>query len=75
MALTYEFYLARAEEAAVEAQNARLDQVRERALRSEATWRGLAKQARGTVIAREKAAQEKAVRQEEEARLVLKSGS
>lgn len=74
MALTYEFYLARAEEAATEAENATLDQVRERALRSEATWRGLAKQARSTVIAREKAAQEKADRQDYEAGLAAAGG-
>jgi hypothetical protein len=42
MSQTHEFYTARAEEAAAEAQNAALDNVRERALRSEAAWRQMA---------------------------------
>jgi hypothetical protein len=42
MALSYEFLLARANEAATEAANARLDNVRNRALRSEAAWRDMA---------------------------------
>jgi hypothetical protein len=45
MAQTYEFYAERARESAAEANVAKLDNVRERALRSEATWRGLADQA------------------------------
>lgn len=42
MALSYEFLLARAEEAAAEAASARLGNVRDRALRSEAAWREMA---------------------------------
>lgn len=39
---TYEFLVARAEEAAIEAKTASLDNVKKRALRSEAAWRGMA---------------------------------
>jgi hypothetical protein len=39
---TREFYLARAEDAAKEAAAATLDNVRERARRSEAAWRSMA---------------------------------
>ncbi|MBW8785053.1 MAG: hypothetical protein JF593_10530 [Novosphingobium sp.] len=42
MSQTREFYIARAEEAAADAAAATLDNVRERALRSEAAWRGMA---------------------------------
>ena len=42
MSGTREFYLARAEESAAEAANATLDNVRDRARRSEAAWRGMA---------------------------------
>ena len=42
MALTYEFLIARADEAAAEAQKAGLENLRERALRSEAAWRDMA---------------------------------
>lgn len=42
MTQTYEFLVARAEEAAVEAKTASLDNVKKRALRSEAAWRGMA---------------------------------
>lgn len=55
MAQTYEFYCERADEAAALAAKATLDNVRERELRSEKTWRGLAEQARKTVAEREKA--------------------
>lgn len=55
MAQTYEFYLERAAEAAMAADAAKLDNVRDRELRSEKTWRGLAEQARKGAIAREKA--------------------
>ena len=48
MSQTYEFYTARADEAAADAASATLDNVRERALRSEATWRALAHQASRT---------------------------
>ncbi len=55
MAQTYEFYNERADEAAVLAAKATLDNVRDRELRSEKTWRGLAEQARRTIEEREKA--------------------
>ncbi len=42
MSLTLDFYLARAAESAAEATAATLDNVRERALRSEAAWREMA---------------------------------
>ncbi len=45
MALTYEFLTARAEQAANEAASALLENVRIRALRSEAAWRDMADQA------------------------------
>jgi hypothetical protein len=45
MAGSYEFFVQRADEAAKEAAAASLDNVRERALRSEAAWRGMADRA------------------------------
>ncbi len=44
MALPYEFLVARADQAAQEAAVALLDNVRERALRSEKAWRAMADQ-------------------------------
>jgi hypothetical protein len=55
MAQTYEFYCERADEAAALAGKATLDNVRDRELRSEKTWRGLAEQARKTAEERIKA--------------------
>jgi hypothetical protein len=55
MAQTYEFYNERADEAAALALLATLDNVRDRELRSEKTWRGLAEQARKTAEERIKA--------------------
>lgn len=55
MAQTYEFYRERADEAAALAEKATLENVRERELRSEKTWRGLAEHARKTIVEREKA--------------------
>jgi hypothetical protein len=55
MSQTFEFYSARANEAAAEAATAALENVRERALRSEKTWRALAEQAQKVVVDREKA--------------------
>jgi hypothetical protein len=55
MAQTYEFYSERADEAAALADKATLDNVRDRELRSEKTWRGLAEQARKTAEERVKA--------------------
>jgi hypothetical protein len=54
MAQTYEFYRERADEAASLARKATLDNVRDRELRSEKTWRGLAEQARKTAEERVK---------------------
>ena len=68
MAQTYEFYIERAEAAATAAERAELDNVRSRELRAEKTWRGLAEQARKSVIAREKADAERVAKREAEAR-------
>ena len=67
MSQTYEFYNARAEEAAQKAKEAKLKNVRERELRSEQTWRGLAEQARKVARDRAKAEAERAARREAEA--------
>ena len=67
MSQTFEFYDARAKDAAAEAQAAILDNVRERALRSEASWRSLADQARKIASDRVKAEHERAARREAEA--------
>ena len=67
MSQTFEFYDARAKEAAAEAKSASLDNVRERNLRAEKTWRGLAEQARKTLVEREKADRERAERRAAEA--------
>ena len=67
MAQTYEFYCERADEAAALADLATLDNVRERELRSEKTWRGLAEQARKTAMQRDKAERERADKRAAEA--------
>ena len=67
MSQTFEFYDARAKEAAAEAEQATLDNVRERNLRAEKTWRGLADQARKVLRDREKAEVERAERRAREA--------
>ncbi|MEP3050781.1 MAG: hypothetical protein ABJP48_13545 [Erythrobacter sp.] len=67
MAQTYEFYSERADEAAELAQKADLVNVRERHLRAETTWRGLAEQARKSVQDRARADEERAKRREAEA--------
>lgn len=67
MSQTFEFYDTRARESAAEAEQATLVNVRDRALRSEATWRGLAEQARKVAIDRAKADAERVVRREAEA--------
>ena len=46
MKQTYEFYDKRAREAALAAKEATLENVKDRNLRAEKTWRGLANQAR-----------------------------
>ncbi len=52
MVQSLEFYQERAEEAAEEARNATLENVRERARRSEAAWRSMADRARSVAEAR-----------------------
>lgn len=59
MALTYEFLIARAEQASHEAAAAVLDNVRERALRSELAWRSMANQALKVQKSREAAQHER----------------
>lgn len=60
MSQTYEFYSARADAAAKAANEASLDNVRDRELRAEETWRGLAEQARSVSEMRIKVEREKA---------------
>lgn len=64
---SHTFYLERAAAAATAAQAATLDNVRERELRAEQTWLGLASQAKTVVLLREKLEREKAARQAIEA--------
>ena len=66
MAQSYEFYSQRADEAAAAAKKAELNNVRERELRAEKTWRGLAEQARKTALDRQKADAERVARREAE---------
>ncbi|GMN03126.1 hypothetical protein [Erythrobacter sp. MTPC3] len=67
MAQTYEFYRDRADEAAAKAKEAQLDNVRDRELRSEKTWRALANQARAVARDRAKAEEERAAKRAAEA--------
>ena len=67
MSQSYEFYSARADEAALRAKEAPLENVRVRELRAEKSWRALADQARKTVVAREKADARRAAKREAEA--------
>ena len=67
MAQTYDFYRQRADEAADAAQDSDLENVRERHLRAEKTWRGLAEQARKVDEDRAKAREERRLRVEAEA--------
>lgn len=67
MALSYEFYIARAEEAASEAEASGLENVRLRALRSEAAWRDMADRAKKVERDRETARRERDARLAEEA--------
>ncbi len=60
MSQSYEFYTERADAAAAAAKQATLDNVRERELRAEKTWRDLAKQARAVSVQRAKTEAEKA---------------
>ncbi len=67
MSQSFEFYTERAEQSAAEASTAALANVRERALRSEKTWRGLAAQAKKMFAEREKAETVRAERRTAEA--------
>jgi len=67
MAQTFEFYNERADAAAEAAKKAELDNVRDRELRSEKTWRGLAEQARKGAVERERADAERIAKREAEA--------
>ena len=62
MSQTFEFYDARANEAASEAAEATLDNVKNRNLRAEKTWRGLADQAKRVSQERQKALREREAR-------------
>lgn len=55
MSQNYDFQIARADEAAAEAAGALLDNVKQRALRSEAAWREMAERTRKMGEKREKA--------------------
>lgn len=65
MSQSIEFYEARASEAANEARNAALDNVRERALRSEAAWRAMAERQVSIERQRDTLIQERALRDAE----------
>ena len=69
MSQTIEFYDSSAKEAAADAEKAQQENVRERHLRAEKTWRGLAEQARRVATDRAKAEQERADRRTAEAAL------
>ena len=56
---SYEFYIARAKESAAAASAATLANVRDRELRAEKTWRGLAAQAHAVAKQRDKIVREK----------------
>lgn len=74
MAQSYEFYIERAEAAKDAARSAELDNVRDRELRAEKTWRGLAEQARKTVADREKAAATREAKRAAEAVEAVEAG-
>lgn len=65
MAQTFEFYDERAKESAAEAKAAVLDNVRDRALRSEKAWRAMADQALRSSQEREKVEAERAARRDD----------
>ncbi|PTQ12387.1 hypothetical protein CLG96_05500 [Sphingomonas oleivorans] len=64
MSVNREFYMARAAESARDAENATLDNVRERCRRSEAAWLSMADRLTRGEAMREKLATEKAARRE-----------
>jgi hypothetical protein len=59
MSQSYEFYCARADQAAAAADKAELASVRDRELRAEKTWRGLAEHARAVAEERAKLVRDK----------------
>lgn len=59
MSQSVEFYNARANEAAIEASKATLENVRDKNLRAEKTWRKLADQARRVILERAKSDKER----------------
>jgi hypothetical protein len=65
MSANSDFFLARAAECARDAAAANLVNVRERFLRSEAAWLGMAEKIQATEAARDKAAADKALMAEE----------
>lgn len=67
MADTYKFYVERADAAAAAASAAILDNVRDRELRAEKTWRGLADRAQSVALQREAAEKAKAAQKEQDA--------
>ncbi|MGB3738277.1 MAG: hypothetical protein WA948_02875 [Pontixanthobacter sp.] len=67
MSQNFEFYDTRAKEAASEAKKATLDNVRDRALRSETAWREMADRAKQMEQERETARSEREARQAEAA--------
>ncbi|MFZ1742981.1 MAG: hypothetical protein WAT93_09010 [Pontixanthobacter sp.] len=69
MSQNFDFYNARAKEAAAEAKIATLDNVRDRALRSETAWREMADRAKQMEEDREIARVEREQRQAEAAEL------
>ncbi len=76
MSQSFAFYDQRASEAATQAEAATLDNVRERNLRAEKTWRALADQALKVETDRKKAAavrQERLDREAAEAELIVES--
>lgn len=60
MSATSDFYLARADECARDAQEAKLANVRERSLRSEAAWRAMAERVLKNEATRDRNIAEKA---------------
>ena len=66
MAESYEFCCERADAAAAAAKSATLDNVREREIRAEKTWRGLAEKARRVNLDREKSQREKDDRRDQQ---------
>lgn len=63
---SFEFYEARAQEAALEAEGATLDNVKQRNLRAEKSWTRLAELARKVALDRAKAEQIKAEKRDAE---------